>query len=98
MRTLVLFASTAVLTATTLLPARALTGLELEKFCDAPHESREAVSCIAYIRGFSDVLYLADWMATNGDRFCPPKGESVNAEQAKSIVQKYLKDHPEQLQ
>jgi hypothetical protein len=47
MTTLVSFASTLLLTLITVLPAHALSGLELEKFFSAPPESTAAASCIA---------------------------------------------------
>jgi hypothetical protein len=97
MRTLVLFTSIPLLAAITILPAHALTGSDLEKFCGEPPESMAGSSCRVYLRGLVDGLYLADKMAAEGRRLCSPNDKSIDVDQAKLVVQKYLKDHPEQL-
>jgi hypothetical protein len=95
MKTLSLLAAAALFATTW--PVHALTGLDLEQFCDAPRDSTAAISCFTYIRGLTDGLYMADKMEASGVRLCWPKDQTIEPEQSKLIVQKYLKDHPEQL-
>jgi len=76
--------------------AQALSGTDLYKICNAePKGGTESISCIAYIRGLVDGLFMADHMASSGLRYCPP--ESLSADQAVLIVQKHFREHPEQL-
>jgi hypothetical protein len=77
--------------------ANALTGLELSNFCAQPTNTAAMISRDAYIRGLLDGIYLADKMAAHGNRYCPPGDDNIDAEQGKLIVQKYLRDHPEEL-
>ncbi len=75
--------------------ASALTGTDLYTYCSSPDTSALKTICISYVRGLSDGLALADVMAASGTRYCPPEGSTVL--QDILIVQKYLGDHPEQL-
>ena len=86
----------AALLLTTTTPAKALTGTELNRFCNEPHGTLKNAVCFAYIRGLIDGLFLADNMAASGRRYCPP-ADGLDVEQAVLIVQKEFQDHPDQL-
>jgi hypothetical protein len=77
--------------------ATALTGMELKKHCSEPHGTVAEISCAAYIHGLLDGMFLADKAAPNGIRYCPPGGVNIEVEQGVVVVQKYLRDHPEEL-
>ena len=89
--------TTVLLVVLTAQPGFALTGIELERFCNAPRNTNEGTSCVAYIRGLTDGLYLADNMAGAADRWCPPNDAVPDVDQSVLIVQKYFQDHPEHL-
>jgi hypothetical protein len=80
-----------------IMPANAITGLEMNKFCNEPRNTPGEVSCITYMSGLLDGMYLADKMSANGNRYCLPGDKNIDAEQGVLIVKKYLREHPEHL-
>jgi len=80
-----------------IMPANAITGLEMNKFCNEPGNTPGEVSCITYMSGLLDGMYLADKMSANGNRYCLPGDKNIDAEQGVLIVKKYLREHPEHL-
>src|SRR5262249_27509407 len=64
--------SAAVVLAVTAQPGLALSGLDLERFCNAPQKTTERITCDAYLRGLTDGIYLADSMSAGDARWCPP--------------------------
>jgi len=80
-----------------IMPANAITGLEMNKFCNEPRNTPGEVSCITYMSGLLDGMYLADKMSAHGNHYCLPGDENIDAEQGVLIVKKYLREHPEQL-
>ncbi|WLA47619.1 Rap1a/Tai family immunity protein [Bradyrhizobium elkanii] len=85
----------AIATAFTFQSASALTGLELKKACDQKSGVGNTV-CLVYSRGFIDGFVTGRIVGKNDVTVCLPK-EGVAAEQARLIVEKYLRDNPEQL-
>jgi hypothetical protein len=76
--------------------ARALSGVQLYQFCiESSKSSTAGISCEAYMRGFVDGMMMGSF-ADELHHFCPPKG-GVSVDQARLIVEKYLRDHPERL-
>jgi hypothetical protein len=74
----------------------ALTGAELYQFCTQARDSSGYLSCNAYVRGFADGIFLADIMAGKGKRLCTPvAGSAIEHTQARLIIEKYLRNHPE---
>lgn len=68
------------------MPANAITGLEMNKFCNEPRNTPGEVSCITYMSGLLDGMYLADKMSANGNRYCLPGDKNIDAEQGVLIV------------
>jgi hypothetical protein len=75
----------------------AFTGTQLYQQCiDEPH-SMGSLACLSYVRGLIDGVAMGTVFSEQyAGRFCPPKG-GLDANQARLIVEKYLKDHPEKL-
>ena len=77
--------------------AVALDGTQLYQSCRAKERTTLDFVCVAYIHGFLDGM--ATGQATgeqNPPMYCPPKG-GISVDQGRLIVEKYLRDHPEQL-
>ena len=85
------------LAASALTDARALSGTELYKACRQRDLSAGGISCIAYVRGFVDGMTLGYLTGKKSPLlYCPPR-DGIAADQARLLVQKYLRDHPESL-
>lgn len=70
----------------------ALTGAELNQACLAT-----TTACIFYLRGFVDGIAIGSATARPGDRlFCQPSA-GLAVEQAKIVVEKLFREHPEAL-
>jgi hypothetical protein len=81
-------------------PAFAVSGADFYKDCaenDPKTTTAAALSCLVYLRGFVDGIQVGDLaVAEGGARFCPPAGGLSNT-QARLVVQKYMREHPELL-
>ena len=53
------------------------------------------LACTYYVRGFADGLVFEGIMASPDAKYCPPRNLPVK--EIRLIVEKYLKDHPDQL-
>jgi hypothetical protein len=75
--------------------ANALSGLELYRTCNTkPLE----IACMAYIRGVLDGMQAGRALAKeNPPLYCPPP-QGTPADQARLIIEKYFKEHPDELQ
>jgi hypothetical protein len=87
-------ASLAILSATN---AEALTGSDLYQECLDKSRGIEEIGCLSYVRGFVDGIFSGVAIERLAIGFCPPKEEGLDATQARLIVEKYLREHPEQL-
>jgi hypothetical protein len=91
-------------TAGTLLTLLALTvtgtaqvsGVDLQKYCASPLGSPWEIACLMYIQGFGGGIETGDGSKLKDRRmWCFP--DNFTAEQAKLVVEKYMRDHPEKL-
>jgi hypothetical protein len=69
----------------------ALTGFDLYHICSSEEGSLEDVECVFYIKGFVDGVMVGSVP------FCPPNDGIIDEMQARLIVEKYMRDHPEKL-
>jgi Rap1a immunity proteins len=77
--------------------ARALTGTQLYQECLIKDHGPMDIACQSYIRGFVDGSVTATVIERDfAGQYCPPK-DGIDAIQARLIVEKYLRDHPEEL-
>lgn len=78
-------------------PAGALTGTDLYQSCRAQKNSMGDAMCLAYVRGFTDGIMAG---STVGEKFpsqyCPPAA-GISAIQSRLIIEKYLRDNPQEL-
>jgi Rap1a immunity proteins len=73
------------------------TALDLYRNCQSQN-SALSFAGITYIRGLLDGLQAGGILAKNEPPiFCPPKG-GIPADQGQLIIEKYLREHPEELQ
>jgi hypothetical protein len=71
----------------------ALTGLELHQSC----QEKKSVPCVAYMRGFIDGFTTGNVIGSQTKiRMCLPK-DGISAEQVRLIVEKHLREHPQDL-
>jgi hypothetical protein len=86
----------ALLLATVAPAASDFTGVELRNICTSPAKDHpiEETMCKFYIAGLNDGLFGGQMMAQRGMRACIPP---INGAQARLIVEKYMRDHPEEL-
>jgi hypothetical protein len=75
-------------------PATSFTGVELFDLCFRKGVSGE-LACTSYVRGLADGIAFASIMAGGKSNYCPPP--SVQAKEMRVIVDKYLRDHRDQL-
>jgi len=74
-----------------------LKGLDLYQKCTAPKHSVSDGYCNAYIQGFLDGLFInTDNVDTMLTKLCT-KGEGITLLGARSIIEKYMKEHKDQL-
>jgi hypothetical protein len=77
--------------------ATALSGTDLYRSCMAKNKSLGDLLCIAYVHGFLDGIVSGHGIGKNAPTlYCPPE-EGVSVDQGRLIVEKYLREHPEQL-
>src|SRR5262245_27734643 len=89
------FVGTAMVFAST--NVRALSGLSLYQSCQAKSQSAWGFACIAYVHGFLDGSMFGLVIGRNAPTmYCPPK-EGVSVDQGRLIIEKHLREHPEQL-
>lgn len=53
--------------------------------------------CTMYVYGIAAGIWIAQTMYTAGQEFCLPKDEMLDHRQARAIVEKFMRDHPEKL-
>jgi Rap1a immunity proteins len=79
--------------------ALAFNGVDLNNACADKKNGAGDLTCTAYIRGVSEGfmrgLALSDKLQER-IIYCPPT-DGVSAEQARLIVEKYIRDHPKKL-
>ena|ERR1700712_176412 len=77
--------------------ATALSGAELYRKCSQKNRKVSDISCIAYVRGFVDGMMIGTILGTETRTvYCPPT-DGLAVDQARLVIEKYLKDHPEKL-
>ena len=74
-------------------PAYCLTGAELYKFCQEPKGSAAELSCHSYIAGFVDGTVTAHYDERGSRKFCNID-DGINKTEARTIIEKFLKEHP----
>jgi hypothetical protein len=75
-------------------PATSLTGVELFDVCFRKGAD-DQLACTSYVRGFADGIAFASVMAGGANNYCPPP--SIQVKQIRVVVDKYLRDHRDQL-
>jgi len=73
------------------------TALDLYRNCQS-QESALKLACITYIRGLLDGLQAGNAIAKRPGIFCPPIQKGIPTDQGQLIIEKYLREHPEELQ
>jgi hypothetical protein len=77
--------------------ASALDAIQLYRDCHAKTRSVGDFGCIAYIHGFLDGIATGRVVAEKKPgMFCPPK-EGVSVDQGRLIIEKYMRNHPGEL-
>jgi hypothetical protein len=76
--------------------AKAFTGADLYRICAGKGRGANETSCKAYTRGFVDGMTMGAATGKTAAKFCPPKG-GISDEQSRLVIERYLKDHPEDL-
>jgi hypothetical protein len=81
------------------MPAEAdeFTGAQLYTLCTESKETVQHTACLAYVRGVTDGLFMAQAMQEQRVRSCFPKDSPIDPVQARLIVEKYMRNNPEQL-
>ena len=72
-----------------------LTGNKLQEFCSSPHNSREDIACAYYLKGFVSGIEVGDGARDDERMWCFPEGSTIG--QARLVVEKYMREHPETL-
>jgi hypothetical protein len=88
-----------VLVAITVRPdtADALTGKELAQSCSAKNgKSAESLTCAGYVRGFIDGMIMGYTAHGTSRGYCPPM-TGISVPQGRTIIEKWLRDHPERM-
>jgi hypothetical protein len=75
-------------------PAASFTGVELFDLCFRKGTDGQ-LACTSYVRGFADGVVFEGLMTGGDAKYCPP--QSLPVKDIRLIVEKYLKDHPDQL-
>jgi hypothetical protein len=75
-------------------PAASFTGTELFDLCFRKGTDGQ-LACTSYVRGFADGVVFEGLMTGGDAKYCPPR--SLPVKDIRLIVEKYLKDHPDQL-
>jgi Rap1a immunity proteins len=88
----------AVILASSMAPAVAVTGTQLYESCQGKARGAALdLSCAAYVRGLVEGLQLGRHLGMHAPKlYCPPK-DGLDPQQARLIIEKYLRDHPERL-
>jgi Ssp1 endopeptidase immunity protein Rap1a len=77
--------------------ANALSGTELYRSCSDKKNGLGDFMCVAFVHGFLDGLAFGQGIGKASPPFyCPPE-EGISVDQGRLIIEKYLRDHPEQL-
>ena len=88
------FVIVAVLTAP--VSAGALSGVELYQSCQDKKRGVGNIVCTAYIHGLVDGMTMGVASEKFPGKYCPPDS-GISAPQARLIIEKFLRDHPERL-
>ena len=86
-------ARVAVLIAGWAAPAAIFTGVELFDLCFRNTDGQ--LACTSYVRGFADAVAFEGLMMGGDAKILPP--QSLPGKEILIIVEKYPKDHPDQL-
>jgi hypothetical protein len=70
-------------------------GTMFYQYCMASPNTQEYAICVSFLRGFSEGIYAGDQGAAHGVHYCGPA--SMDMTQILLIVQKYMREHPEDL-
>ncbi len=73
-----------------------MSGAELHRDCAQGKGSWEQLACISYLTGLMSGLALGQVAAGDGVRYCFPK-EGVPGARVREVVQKYLRNHSDEL-
>jgi hypothetical protein len=76
--------------------ASALSGAELWDQCQDKSKSTLNLACTAYVRGFVDGFFAANTLAEIGVKTCPPQ-TGISLTQGRLIIEKYLRENPQEL-
>jgi hypothetical protein len=76
--------------------AAGMSGAELYRDCTQGKGSWEQLACMSYLSGLISGLAMGQVAASDGVRYCFPK-EGVPGAHVREIVQKYLRNHPDEL-
>ena len=77
-------------------PANALTGTELYRNCTEGKQSIGSAMCLAYVRGFAEGIVFGNELGKLPRAFCPPTA-GLHVDQARLIIEKFLRDNPDKL-
>lgn len=75
--------------------AEDFSGAALYRACASPKRLVSESICMAYIGGIKDGLSIERQMEAAGNFSCIPQG--ISGTQAQLIVEKHMRDHPEEL-
>jgi Ssp1 endopeptidase immunity protein Rap1a len=51
-------------------------------------------SCVAYLRGLTDGLFIMQSLANQGTRTCMPTDEAIGVPEARAVFEAWLQGHP----
>ena len=79
--------------------SHAITGMALYEGCSSVKGSTGDLLCTGYVRGFMDGLEAGSITSFKYTQFraCPPANVLNSTPQSRLIIEKYLGNHPEQL-
>jgi hypothetical protein len=76
--------------------APALDAIQLYQSCQDKKPGLGDFLCIAYVHGFLDGMAFGRAVGNFTGKYCPPK-DGISVDQGRLIVEKYFRDHPEEL-
>jgi hypothetical protein len=76
--------------------ANVMTGNELQNYCSAPRDTQFDAACTQYVQGFlGGIEASSGGMSKDAKIWCIPDGATIG--QARLVVEKYMREHPEGL-
>ncbi|HEY4969842.1 MAG TPA: Rap1a/Tai family immunity protein [Steroidobacteraceae bacterium] len=74
------------------------SGDDLRAICvNVVKDSAADISCNLYLSGFSEGLFLGEILQEKGTTTCMPRDAALDYRQTRAILEKYMQDHPEEL-